>query len=98
MGAIVILAVLAMTIYEIWRQRVTTIATAEQSLESLSLALAEQTERAFHSVELVLDATVQSVENAGGIAGARGPGLHKTLKERTTGVPVLFGLAVIDAR
>ena len=97
LGGIAIAAVLVMTGYEIWRQRATTIAGAEANLSALSLALAQQTERAFHSVELVVEATALSLENAGGITRADGPEMHRTLRARITGTPQITGVAVIDA-
>ncbi len=97
MGGIAIAVIVVMTTYEIWRQRATTIAAAETNLSALSQALAQQTERAFHSVELVVEATALSLENAGGITRANGPDMHRILRARITGTPQITGVAVIDA-
>ncbi|HLO76052.1 MAG TPA: ATP-binding protein [Magnetospirillum sp.] len=97
-GGIAIVAVIAMTAYEVWRQRATTLAAAEGNLSAISLALAQQTERAFHSVELVVDATALSVENAGGIARAGTSAVHEALRARLTGNPQISGLAILDAQ
>ncbi|MCR6632467.1 MAG: ATP-binding protein [Magnetospirillum sp.] len=70
-------------------------ASAERNLAAISLALAQQTERAFNSVELVLDATAQSVEAAGGIGRAGGEDMHRMLRARMTGIPQIVGLAII---
>ena len=96
-GGVVIAAVLSLTAVEIWRQRADTIAAAESNLTALSLALAQQTERALHSVELVVEATALSVEKAGGVARAGGEDTHRMLRARVTGLPQLLGLAVVGA-
>jgi PAS domain S-box-containing protein len=97
LGGLAIAAVLSMTGYEIWRQRVTTLAAAEHNLSALSQALAQQTERAFQSVELVVEATALSVGNAGGVAAAGTEEMHKALRARLSGTPQILGLAIVDA-
>lgn len=97
LGGVVIAAMIAMTAYEIWRQRAITIATAANNLTALSLALAQQTERAFHSVELVVEATALSVERAGGIANSGTEDMHRVLRARLTGVPQLVSVAIVGA-
>ena len=91
-------AIMTVTATEIWRQRTTTVAAAEKNLSALSLALSQQTERAFHSVELVVEATALSIEAAGGIERAGTETLHNVLRARITGVPQISGLAVINAQ
>jgi PAS domain S-box-containing protein len=97
LGAVLIAAVLSITSYEIWRQRVVTLQAAEAGLQSLALTLAEQTELAFHSVELVVDASIESVEEAGGIEKSGSVTVHRELRERAVGIPQLRGVALIDA-
>ncbi|MGE5515736.1 MAG: ATP-binding protein [Bacteroidota bacterium] len=97
LGGLAIAAVLAMTGYEIWRQRTSTITAAENNLTALSLAVAQQTERAFQSVELVVEATALSVEKAGSIRHAGTLDMHKALRTRMTGTPQIVGLAIIGA-
>jgi PAS domain S-box-containing protein len=94
-GAVLMLTVAVMTGYEIWRQRTNTVTSAEQNLTALSLALAQQTERAFQSVELVVEASALSVERAGGVAKAGGEEIHAVLRARLTGTPQIAGLAIV---
>lgn len=86
-----------MTAYELWRQRATTIAAAESNLSALSLAVAQQTERAFQSVELVVEATALAVETSGGVRRASGEAMHKALRTRMTGTPQIVGLAILGS-
>jgi PAS domain S-box len=96
LGGVIIAALLAMSGYEIWRQRQATLEAATQNLSALSLALTQQTERAFHSVELVMDSTAQSVQQAGGPDKMRPLDLHRELKARVDGIPQMIGVAVVD--
>ncbi len=97
LGAVLVAAILAMTSYEIWRQRADAFDNAERSLDSLTMALATQTVHAFRSVELVIDATAASVHKAGGVEVTGGVEMHQSLRERVTGVPWVVGLAIVDA-
>jgi PAS domain S-box-containing protein len=96
LGGVLIAAVVAMTGYEIWRQRAITRQAAEQRLASLSLALAEQTERAFQSVGLVLHGTAVQVA-AGGVSQDSRVEVREKLDDRMLGIPFILGLAIIDA-
>ncbi|MEW5728013.1 MAG: ATP-binding protein [Pseudomonadota bacterium] len=97
LGAVLVAAVLAMTSYEIWRQRADTRDNAERSLDALTKALAAQTGRAFHSVELVIDATIASVRKAGGVDRVSGHDMHISLRERISGIPWVVGMAIVDS-
>jgi len=97
LGGIVIAAVIGMTSYEIWRQRTGTVESAERNLRALSLALSHQTERAFHSVQLVIDATAQSMLRDGVPQWDQSFDFHQVLKARIAGTPQIVGLAVVDS-
>jgi len=95
LGSIAIVVMVTMTAWEIWRQRVTTTAAAEANLAALAQSLAQQTERAFESVDMVVEATALSVENAGGIAKAGSEDMHKVLRARISGIPQIVALAIL---
>lgn len=97
LGVLIVLALVAVTSYEIWRQRDDTLRVAESSLQSLSLALASQAERSFHSVDLVSKAVVDAVVARGGIDRMGDVQMHQSLQERISGIPVIVGLAVVNA-
>ncbi|MBI5163471.1 MAG: PAS domain-containing protein [Magnetospirillum sp.] len=94
----VVVAVVALTTYEVWRQRQAVLHGAQRSLLSLSRALADHTGRAFASVGLIVDATVAAMSGPGGVAARASPALDEHLRERIIGTPYLFGLVVANAR
>ncbi len=96
LGCLAIAVVIGMTGYEIWRQRTSTVESAERNLRALSLALAHQTERAFHSVQLVVDATAVSVMHGGVPLWDQSAEFHHVLRARIAGTPQIIGLAVVD--
>ena len=96
LGAILIALLLAATAYEIWRQRSVAIDTAESRMSSLALALAEQTERIIRNVELVMDASAESISGSDTVIESKA--VHQELIERAVGVPQIQGVAVTDAK
>ncbi len=83
--------------------RDSTLRTAENSLKSLSVALAEQANRTFHGVDLVLNditdfINAAEIDNPGLLARhLAGRDVHFRLEERLTGLPFLVRLTIADA-
>ncbi|UFN48730.1 EAL domain-containing protein [Roseomonas sp. OT10] len=82
--------------------RTRTVATAGQDLDRLSVALAEQTDQVFQSLDLVQAGLVELLRKTGLAApGAlrearNSPELRRTLQERISGLPQVGALAIFD--
>ncbi len=102
-GALVIVFLLAASGLTIWQMRQHDIAEAKRELTTLDILLAEESERATQSVDLILT----SLRDAMLAEGVSGPGAlartqsgvrtYDLLRSRLAGVPQLDAITVIDA-
>ncbi len=100
---VVVLTIAVAATLAVLNMRDSTLRNAENSLKSLSIALAEQANRTFHGVDLVLtDITdfinAVEIENPALLAShLAGRDVHFRLEERLTGLPFLVRLTIADA-
>jgi diguanylate cyclase (GGDEF)-like protein len=102
--AILILVLLAGTATVLLHLRKTEVRDQENQLRNLSLILAEQAERSFESVDLVVLSVAERIA-AGGVAdeasldqGMAGHDVYLLLREKISGVPQLAAVTVIDRK
>jgi signal transduction histidine kinase len=82
------------------RLRDSALANEERDLRNLSLTLAEQGDRAFHSVDLVISSTADGLLKSGGTdpasfeQKATGYDFHLSLREKITGLSLLDAVVV----
>ena len=83
--------------------RTTALSEARRSLDQLSIALAEQTSRAFQAVDLVLQDTANRVDAVTARAGTglaetlRSPEVNELLGERLRSIKQLDAISIVDA-
>src|SRR5580704_2244604 len=100
--AVLILVLLAGTATVLLHLRKTEVRDQENQLRNLSLILAEQAERSFESVDLVVLSVAERIAG-GGVAdeasldqGMAGHDVYLLLREKISGVPQLAAVTVID--
>ena len=96
-GSLLAFALVAGCVLGLWHLRVETIEEKKGDLGRLALALAEQTERAFQSIDLVIEQTRSEIDHLGPVALADGSTLHQVLKTKIFGLPQGQALLVFDA-
>ncbi len=102
-AAILILILGAADIGLILNLREHELGAAERSLENSSKTLAEEADRTFQSVDLVLSNLVERLDAAGVVDGESyaqlmsGEAVHRLLKEKLDGLPQLDAITLIDA-
>ncbi len=80
-----------------WVLREQSLSSAQRQLANLGVALAEQTSRSLHAVELMLHETTERMQRMGDMRYARGSAaLNTALRERAWLLPQLDGLMVLD--
>ena len=96
-GGLLVFALVAGCVFGLWHLRTETIGKERGDLDSLALALAEQTERAFQSIDLVIAQTRVEIDHLGQATLADGGALHQVLKTKIFGLPQGQALLVFDA-
>jgi hypothetical protein len=103
--ALALIATIAGTsVFFLGNLRESTLQTAETSLSRYSLTLAENADRSFKSVDLVLSSIADYVARKGVVdndtyrAAVSDREMHFLLREKIAGLPQIDALTVIDAR
>lgn len=93
LGALFMIAVQAMTGFEIWRQYSNAITVAERNINLLADVLAGEVGRAVTAVDAVVERTTIELSST----TARPPEeTRRVMRDRATGIPQIFGLMVVD--
>ncbi|MCA1908664.1 MAG: PAS domain S-box protein [Magnetospirillum sp.] len=98
MGVIVALGLLVpqtVTSYEIWRQYETTCRLAERNVNILVDLLAGEIHHDLNAVDQVIDQTTLDISTHAERPAAE---MRRFMRERSLGVPAIFGLMVVDAQ
>jgi len=95
LGALLMVVVLGMTGYEIWRQYNSTITLAERNLNVLADVLVGEIGRTISGVDSVVEQSILDLSTEGNRPPEQ---IRRTLRDRATGVPAIFGLLLIDAQ
>ena len=95
-GALLIAAIGALAIYDIWHSHRRTLDAASREIANLSNALAEHTARTFQQIDLILRDTVEWLDatEPGRVDGAAA---HEYLRRQIAGVPQMRALTVTGA-
>jgi signal transduction histidine kinase len=100
--ALLIVVLLATNAAVILHLRESELLNQEGQLKNLGLTLAEQADRAFQSVDLVISNVAEGIAAEGVTDGASfvrkmaGPDVHVLLREKITGIPQLVAVTVIS--
>ena len=82
----------------LWQLRKETLVEQQDNLQRLTMALAEQTERSFQSIDLVIEQTRRDIDSLGSVeAITDGSKLHQILKAKIFGLPQGQAILVFDA-
>ncbi len=102
LGAVLALAVIAGTVFLCYSIRKQTFADRRRELENLSLTLAEQSDRAFQSLQLVQKSIIERIA-AANIESQTALGalmstfdINETLREKISGLPFVDAVTIID--
>jgi diguanylate cyclase (GGDEF)-like protein len=101
-AALLILVLLAATAAVVWHLRQSQVLYEESRLSTLSLILAEQADRSFQSVDLVISSIAEGLAAKGVIDGASfdrimvSRDVHLLLREKMSGTPQLDAINVIS--
>ncbi|MBF0561188.1 MAG: PAS domain S-box protein [Alphaproteobacteria bacterium] len=96
-GCLLAFALVAGCVLGLWHLRMEALGEEKGNLDRLALALAEQTERAFQSIDLVIEQTRSEIDHLGSATLADGATLHQVLKTKIFGLPQGQALLVFDA-
>jgi signal transduction histidine kinase/ActR/RegA family two-component response regulator len=103
LGVLAVATVAAVTALIVFELRIKEIDDGKRELTTLDVLLAEQTERALQSVDLILDSVIDDLRNQGVVTAAEfaraasGRGTHALLHAKTAGVPQLESVSLIAA-
>ena len=97
LGLVLLVAIATYVAWAGWVLREQSLSNAQRQLTNLAVALAEQTSRSLHAVELMLHETTERMQRMGDMRYARGSApLNTVLRERAWLLPQLDGLMVLD--
>jgi len=95
LGAAVILGAVAYHVFDLWTDYRGVLDENRQRIDVMNVMLAEQTDRAIESVDLVLDNVDAELRHKAFPAEYRGLAAHRLLRDRMTGIPLIRNLALI---
>lgn len=93
LGVILILAIDAAAVYDIWRTRQRVLEDADREIGNLTSALAEHTARTFQQIDMILRDTAVWVRGADPRVTS-GEAVHEHLKQQIAGVPQIRALSI----
>lgn len=92
-----LVTLIVFSVWDCYRDYQNVIKSIELETKSYARALKEHAERAFSEIDLVLQTTIQQINEEGGLNRFNKNKLDKQVKILTTGTPQIGSLSIIDA-